>query len=165
MDFFIHTIIWIKGEILEATLITVFGLVVIASGFLLWKLGSASTAKALILPFMAIGIVYFSIGVSMYVSNQKRLTVYERNYQQDNLAFIKAEKQRVENFQYMYVVSKVTATVFFITTLLLFWFTKNVNLHALGIGLTLFALSGLIVDYFSQHRADMYYKVILEALK
>ena len=101
----------------------------------------------------------------MYVSNQKRLSEYEQSYKQENLAFIKAEKQRVESFQYMYVISKVVATVFFAATLLLFWFTKSPNFHAWGIALTFFALSGLVIDYFSQERADMYYKVILEALK
>ncbi len=165
MDFFTHTVAWIKGEILEATLITAFGLITIAGGFLFWKVGSVPAAKALLLPLIVTGIIYSAIGISMFVSNQKRLTDYELNYKQEDSAFIKAEKQRVEKFQYMYVISKVVATVFFAATLLLFWFTQSTNLHALGIGLTLFALSGLVVDYFSQERAETYYKAILEALK
>ena len=162
MDFFTHTTAWIKGEILEALLITAFGLVTIAGGFLFWKLGSVPAAKALLLPLIVTGLIYSAIGISMYISNQKRLTEYEQNYNQDSLSFIKAEKQRVENFQYMYVISKVVATVFFAVTLLLFWFTKNPGLHALGIGLTLFALTGLVVDYFSQERAEIYYQAILK---
>ena len=162
MDFFTHTTAWIKGEILEALLITAFGLVTLAGGFLFWKLGSAPAAKALLLPLVITGIIYSAIGISMYMSNQKRLTEYEQNYKLDSLSFIKAEKQRVESFQYMYVISKVVATVFFAVTLLLFWFTKNPGLHALGIGLTLFALTGLVVDYFSQERAEIYYQAILK---
>lgn len=162
MDFFTHTTAWIKGEILEAILITAFGLVTIAGGFLFWKLGSAPAAKALLLPLVITGIIYSAIGISMYMSNQKRLTGYEQNYNKDSLSFIKAEKQRVESFQYMYVISKVVATVFFVVTLFLFWFTKSQGLHALGIGLTLFALTGLVVDYFSQERAEMYYQAILK---
>ena len=146
MDFFTHTTAWIKGEILEALLITAFGLVTLAGGFLFWKLGSVPAAKALLLPLIVTGLIYSAIGISMYISNQKRLTEYEQNYQQDSLSFIKAEKQRVESFQYMYVISKVVATVFFAVKLLLFWFTKSPGLHALGIGLTLFALTGLVVD-------------------
>ncbi len=165
MDFFTYTTAWIKGEILEATLITIFGLITIAGGFLFWKLGSAPAAKALLLPLVITGVIYSAIGISMYVSNQKRLGNYEQNYKQDSLAFIKVEKQRVKSFQYMYIISKVVATVFFAATLLLFWFTKRPSLHALGIGFTLFAFSGLIIDYFSQERANIYYKVILEALK
>lgn len=162
MDFFTHTTAWIKGEILEAVLITAFGLVTIAGGFLFWKLGTMPTAKALLMPLVVTGVIYSAIGISMYMSNQKRLTEYEQNYKLDSLSFIKAEKQRVENFQYMYVISKVVATVFFAVTLLLFWFTKNPGLHALGIGLTLFALTGLVVDYFSQERAEIYYQAILK---
>ena len=162
MDFFTHTTAWIKGEILEALLITAFGLVTIAGGFLFWKLGSVPAAKALLLPLIVTGLIYSAIGISMYISNQKRLTEYEQNYKLDSLSFIKAEKQRVENFQYMYVISKVVATVFFAVTLLLFWFTKNPGLHALGIGLTLFAFTGLVVDYFSQERAEIYYQAILK---
>ena len=162
MDFFTLTTAWIKGEILEALLITAFGLVTLAGGFLFWKLGSVPAAKALLLPLIVTGLIYSAIGISMYISNQKRLTEYEQNYKLDSLSFIKAEKQRVENFQYMYVISKVVATVFFAVTLLLFWFTKNPGLHALGIGLTLFALTGLVVDYFSQERAEIYYQAILK---
>ena len=162
MDFFTRTTAWIKGEILEALLITAFGLVTLAGGFLFWKLGSVPAAKALLLPLIVTGLIYSAIGISMYISNQKRLTEYEQNYKLDSLSFIKAEKQRVENFQYMYVISKVVATVFFAVTLLLFWFTKNPGLHALGIGLTLFALTGLVVDYFSQERAEIYYQAILK---
>ena len=162
MDFFTHTTAWIKGEILEALLITAFGLVTLAGGFLFWKLGSVPAAKALLLPLIVTGLIYSAIGISMYISNQKRLTEYEQNYKLDSLSFIKAEKQRVESFQYMYVISKVVATVFFAVTLLLFWFTKNPGLHALGIGLTLFALTGLVVDYFSQERAEIYYQAILK---
>ena len=162
MDFFTHTTAWVKGEILEALLITAFGLVTLAGGFLFWKLGSVPAAKALLLPLIVTGLIYSAIGISMYISNQKRLTEYEQNYKLDSLSFIKAEKQRVESFQYMYVISKVVATVFFVVTLFLFWFTKSQGLHASGIGLTLFALTGLVVDYFSQERAEIYYQAILK---
>lgn len=80
------------------------------------------------------------------------------------MAFLHAEKKRVEAFQYMYTISKVVATVCFVFTLMIFWFSKSSSLQGLGIGLTLFAISGLIVDYFSQERAEIYYKVILEQL-
>ncbi len=165
MDFFNHTIVWVKGEILEALLIIAYGLLTILSGFLFWKIGTIPAAKAMLLPLVVVGIIYSAIGVSMYTSNYKRLNNYEIGYKEDNSHFIKAEKQRIESFQYMYVISKVIATVSFVGTLLLFWFTKNPNLHTLGIGLTLFGLSGLVIDYFSQERADIYYKVILETMQ
>jgi hypothetical protein len=36
---------------------------------------------------------------------------------------------------------------------------------AWGIGLTLFAFSGLVVDYFSQERSGIYYREIANELK
>ena len=165
MGFFHYTAAWIKGEILEAMIILAFGVLTIAAGFLFWRIGSTPSAKALLLPLVFTGLIYAAIGISMKFSNHKRMTDLEQSYHQDKSAFVKAEKQRVESFQYMYVISKLVATVFFAATLLLFWFTRNPNLHALGIGLTLFALSGLVVDYFSQERADIYYKAILETIQ
>lgn len=35
----------------------------------------------------------------------------------------------------------------------------------IGIALTYFALAGLVIDYFSQERADIYYKAILETIQ
>lgn len=165
MNFFNHTSIWIKGEIFEAILISAFGMLTIAGGFFFWKLGTIPAAKALLIPLVVTGSIYSAIGISMYISNQKRLIDYEKSYTQDNSSFINAEKQRVESFQYMYVISKVLATVLFASTLLLFWFTKSPGLQALGIGLSLFALLGLVVDYFSKARADIYYRAILETIK
>ena len=80
-------------------------------------------------------------------------------------AFIQTEKARVEGFQFTYVITKIVATVLFAATLLIFWITKSPTWQGIGIGLTLFAFAGLVVDYFSQERADIYYSTILEALK
>ena len=87
-----------------------------------------------------------------------------QEYQTNSQAFVVKEKERVEGFQYMYTISKVVATVTFIATLLIFWFTKSAAWQGAAIGLTLFGISGLIVDYFSQHRAMAYYDAILKAL-
>lgn len=164
MNFFNDTSAWIRGEIFEAVLIFTFGIVAIISGALFWKFGTTSNAKALVIPLVATGIVYASLGGSMYISNHKRLPVYQQSFSENAIEFIKAEKKRVEGFQYMYTISKVVATVFFTMTLLIFWFSKSSTLQGFGIGLTIFAISGLVVDYFSQERAEIYYKAILNAL-
>lgn len=165
MNFFNNTSTWIEGEIFEAVLIFVFGVFVILSGIMFWKFGTTPNARALIVPLIVAGAVYAAIGSSMYFSNRNRLHAYQQSYSQNKQEFIQAEKKRVEDFQYMYTISKVVATVFFTLTLLIFWFSKNPTLQGWGIGLTVFAISGLVVDYFSQERAEIYYKAILTALK
>ncbi len=165
MNFFNSTSAWIKGEVFEGILIFVFGVFIILLGLIFWKFGETPNAKALIIPLIIAGFVYVLLGGSMYVSNQNRLPVFKQKFSHNQSEFIQSEKKRVESFQYMYTISKVVATVCFSLTLLIFWLSKSPSWQGWGIGLSLFAISGLMVDYFSQERAEIYYKVILEILK
>lgn len=165
MNFYNNTSAWLKGELFEASLILSFGLLTLLTGILCWKIGITPNSKALLLPFVIIGLIYTAIGGGMLVSNKKRMEVFSQDYLKSNKAFIKAEKKRVEDFQYGYTISKVVASICFPLTLLIFWYTKNPTWLGVAIGLSYFALAGLIVDYFSQERADIYYQSILEALK
>lgn len=165
MNLFSSTSAWIKGEIFEGILIFVFGISAIFIGSMFWKFGTTPNARAVVIPLIVIGAVYGVLGGSMYFSNQKRLTAFQQSFNQNQVEFLQSEKKRVEDFQYMYTISKVVATVCFSLTLLIFWFSKNPTWQGWGIGLTLFAVSGLMVDYFSQERAEIYYKTILTVLK
>ncbi len=165
MNFYNHTSAWIKGELFEAALILSFGVATMLAGYLFWKTGTTPSSKALLLPFVITGIIYAAIGGGMLASNYKRAKEFAPTFQQDNKAFIQSEKARVEGFQYGYLISKIVATAFFAGTLLIFWTTKNPAGQGIGIGIALFALAGLVVDYFSQERADIYYTAISEALK
>lgn len=164
MEFIQHTIYWIKGELFEAKLILAFGLFTIIAGFLFWKLGATPNAKALFLPLIVVGVVYSSIGGGMLYANPRRMIELPQAYKQDKAAFVKSEQKRVDDFQYGYKVSKIVATLFFLLTLVIFWSTKNPTWMGIGIALSYFALAGLLVDYFSQERADNYYQAILAAL-
>lgn len=164
MDLIQHTISWIKGELFEAKLIVAFGLFTIIAGFLFWKIGTTPNARALFIPLLVVGAIYTSIGGGMLYSNPKRLIALPQSYQQDKVAFAQLEKKRVDDFQYGYKVSKIVASIFFLLTLLIFWTTKNPTWMGIGIALTYFGLAGLVVDYFSQERADVYYSSILKVL-
>jgi hypothetical protein len=164
MDFIQNTVNWIKGELFEASLILSFGIITILAGFLFWKIGTTPNSKALLIPFIVIGVIYAGLGGGMLVSNNKRMEEMPAVYQKDTKAFIAAERKRVDDFQIGYKISKIVATVAFLLTLIIFWYTKNPTWMGIGIGLTYFALAGLVVDYFSQERADIYYKHILETL-
>lgn len=164
MNFYQHTFNWIKGELFEAKLILTFSLILITIGFLFLKIGGTSNAKALFLPLIVSSIIFGSVGSSMYFSNQKRLNEFEQEYKLDNLTFIKKEKERVESFQYQYTISKIVATVCFLITLFIFWTTKNSTWQGIGLGLTIFGLIGLMIDYFSEERAALYYKQIIEII-
>ncbi|MDR6195815.1 hypothetical protein [Siphonobacter sp. SORGH_AS_0500] len=164
MELIQHTTTWIKGELFEAKLIVAFGLFSAVMGLLFWKAGHTPNAQALLWPLLVSGIIYLGVGGGMMVSNPKRMVELPQSYRQDKKAFAVSEKKRVDAFQYGYKVSKIVATLFFIVTLLIFWTTKNSTWMGIGIGLSYFAIAGLVVDYFSQERADTYYKAILAAL-
>ncbi|MCR4032143.1 MULTISPECIES: hypothetical protein [Flavobacterium] len=161
MSFYNHTLDWITGELFEAYFISNFGIIILASGLLFAKFGQTPNSKALLIPLILVGCVYAAIGLSMIITNNKRLDSYPEDFEKDSRSFVHTEKKRVEDFQVGYTISKITATVLFPLTVFLLWYSKNPNVQAAGIGLALFALAGLAVDYFSQERADRYYQKIL----
>lgn len=164
MEFIQHSINWVKGELFEAWFIVAFGAVTIVGGFLFWKIGYTPNARALFWPLAISGFIYLCIGGGMLFSNYRRIEELPEKYRLDHSTFLRSEKQRVEAFQYGYTISKTVATLFFGVTLLIFWSTKNPTWMGIGIGLAYFAIAGLLVDYFSQERADVYYRAILAAI-
>ncbi|TKG90778.1 hypothetical protein EYV94_23225 [Puteibacter caeruleilacunae] len=164
MEFYNHTSNWVKGEMFEALFIGVFGLLVMMAAVLFWKIGSTPNAKALLIPLMVVGLVCASNGVSMYFSNQKRLVEYKQSYQQAPETFVKQEKERVEGFMYMYKATNIMVTVFMLLSIGAIWFFKNHHIQAIAIALMLFALSGMVIDYFSKERALEYHSRITTEL-
>lgn len=165
MEIIQHTVTWIKGELFESKMIIVFGITTIILGILFSKIGTTPNAKSLFYPFLLIGTIYAAIGGNMLYSNTKRMNEMPSLSEQNKTEFAQKEKQRVESFQYQYKISKAVATIFFLATIFIFWFTKNSTWQGIGIGLTLFGLVGLIVDYFSEERAGIYYQEILKILQ
>lgn len=165
MNLIDYTTNWIKGELFEAKLIVTFGVLTIIAGFLFWKIGTTAHAKALFIPLIVVGAIYSAIGGGMLYSNPKRMIELPQSYQQNKAEFAKSEKNRVDDFQYGYKISKIVATVFFALTLIIFWTTKNPTWMGIGIALSYFAIAGLVVDYFSQERADIYYNEILKEIE
>lgn len=163
-NFFEHTRQWVQGETTEAIIIMVFGVVTMAVAIVLHNLDNVPGAKVLFAPLLICGAAYTAIGGYNYFGNKDRIESYEKAYDENNLKFIRDEKARVEGFQYMYKISKAVAAVFFIATIAIFWSTSSTAWQAAGMGLSLFGLAGLVVDYFSQNRADYYYEIIVKTL-
>ena len=164
MNFLQHTLAWTRGEILEAALIGLGGFLAMAAGFAFWKLGTTPAAKAMLMPLLILGALLVATGVGSHINNRKRLVTFERAYAEDAAAFVRAEKERVEGFQWMYTMVLVIAPVCFALATAFFWWSKNPHLRAAGIALVLLGLSGLVIDTFSKERADTYYEHILRAL-
>jgi len=165
MDFIQHTTNWIKGEIFEATLFGSFGLLTILLSLLLCKFGETPNSKAVIIPLALVGIFFLATAISGISSNNKRLPKYTEAFNKDKAEFVKSEKKRVEDFQYLYKMTIIIASVCFAVAICFFLFTNNHILKAIGLALIIFGLTGLIIDYFSKERADTYYKAITTEMK
>lgn len=160
MDFIQHTTNWIKGEIFEATIFGSFGLLTIIFSLLFWKFGETPNSKAVIIPFAIVGFFFLVTAFSGIVSNNKRLIQYSEAFQENKSEFVKSEKKRVENFQNIYKTTFIIASVCFFVASCFFLFTNSHILRAIGLALVIFGMNGLIIDYFSKERADIYYKAI-----
>jgi hypothetical protein len=160
MEFIQHTTNWVKGEIFEGIIIGSFGLLTIICSLLLWKFGETPNSKALLIPLAIVGIFILAIAIWGIASNNKKLPQYAEAFNKDKTGFVKSEKKRVEDFQYLYKMTIIIASVGFAIAICFFLFTNNHILKAIGLALIILGLTGLIIDYFSKERADTYYKAI-----
>lgn len=165
MEFIQHTIGWTKGEIFESALIGLAGVAVIVVGLAFWIFGETPGAKASPVPLLLLGLLMAAVGTSGYFTNQKRIPRFEQAYAENPGAFVRAEKARVEGFQYLYGITLVLAPACFAVASFFFWFSTNPHLRAVGIALVLLGLSALLVDFFSKERADVYYGRIQSELR
>lgn len=161
MDFIQHSINWVKGEIFEAMIYGSFGLLTIFCSLLFWIFGTTLNSKAVQIPFALVGIFFLVTAISGIVTNNKRLREYPSAYRLNKEEFVLSEKKRVESFQYLYKMTIVIASLSFAISLSFFYFSDHSLLRAVGIALILFGMAGLVIDYFSKERADIYYEIIL----
>jgi hypothetical protein len=145
--------------------IAIAGVLSLLLAGLLWKYGTTINAKSLIIPTMVFGVLFALMGSYMVYSNGQRQTEFQQAYEFNSEQFINSEKQRVEDFQFMYPTSLAISAVCFLITLIAFVWSKNPNFHAIGILLSVFGLSLIIIDYFSKERASIYYDKILQQLQ
>lgn len=160
-----HSIAWAKGEQFEGMCIAIGGVLSILIAGLLWKYGMTNNAKSLVIPTLVFGLIFTLMGSYMIYSNGQRQTEFQQAYETNSEQFSIAEKKRVEDFQFMYPTSLAISAVCFLITLIAFVWSKNPNFHAIGIVLSVFGLSLIIIDYFSKERASIYYEQILQQLQ
>lgn len=156
-----HTLSWYKGEIFESKFILAFGVATIVAAYLFRYFGSTSNSKALFIPMLVVGLIFIAIGGSMGYSNQKKMITIKLHNKESMDKFLKAEKKRVENFQYLYPLSLGISAVCFVLAVVFLGFTKSNHLHAIAIALTVFGLAFMVVDYFSKERSAIYYSRII----
>lgn len=161
MEFINYTNQWIKGEIFEAKLIIAFSFATILIALLFYYLGTTQNAKALLFPFIIVGIFFFSIGAGMLYSNSKRPTEFFQAYKSNEIEFVKSEKNRVEKFVSWYPITRWVMAGLGLLGVVIFIFWQTPIGRAIGIALILTMLTTYIIDHFSEERAHNYYKHII----
>lgn len=164
MEFLEFAISWCKGEIFEARIILVFGLVLFLCAYLFYKFGFTLYAKEMVLPLFLLGFFYVSVGFGMNYSNQKRIESFTIEYKSSKYEFIKKEKERVEEFKTWYPKVKVAMTIIIAFSILVY-FLGGVKVGSFTLVFILMGLSGFVIDHFSEERADIYYEHILKEIR
>ncbi len=163
MRFIEHTERWFRGESIEAVMLIVFGLALTALGLFFWKVDHSSATRALIIPLVTVGL-FFSIAAGvLQVRNAKRLDQFKQQHNHDPAAFVQAEMKRVDDFSRWYRPLLISWSVLMVVGLGLFHFWGGNVGRAVGIGLVLFAVLGLMVDHTSEANAKVYRDAIDES--
>ena len=95
MDFIQDTINWVKGEIFEAIIIGVLGLLTIICSLLFWIFGATLNSKAVIIPFSLVGIFFLITAIKGIVNNKKRVIEYTDAYQRNKVELVFNEKKEL----------------------------------------------------------------------
>jgi hypothetical protein len=165
MQFFDYTIAWCKGEISEARIILLFGIITIVCAVLFWKTGNTANAKAMFLPLLVAGILFSSIGIGMLFKNNERLEEFAKVYYDNKTQFIKAEKDRTEGFISWYPLTFGIAAAVTVAGLIIVLFWTSAHGRSIGLTLILIALTVFFVDHFSEERAHIYHQKIVDEMK
>jgi membrane-bound ClpP family serine protease len=153
-----HTLNWYNGEIFEAKFILGFGFFLVLIAALFYFIGSTPAAKAIVIPFLTLGILIVLMSVYGIQSNATKMQTLQAQYDSNAIQFQQDEIKRVEGFQYLYPMSIGISLVSFLVALGLLYFVKNIHWQAVAITLIFFGASFAVIDYFSKERAAIYYE-------
>lgn len=165
MELINHTINWVKGEILEASIMAGFGALIIVCAILFMRFGDTPYARSLVLPLLIVGSIPLVFGISGVISNRNGIPYYKEAWQQDKHQFVLAEKERVEGFDQIFKYSYPAAFIFVVGGAIMFFLLGTPNWKAISLALMTLGLMAYFIDYFAAERADIYLNHIRQALE
>ena len=156
MNFIEHTIAWCHGEILEGKIIMIYALTLMILSIFILPMTHISNSKFLIIPLLLSALIFLMVGGSLIFKNPQRIKVYQQSFLENPIEFINSEKKRTDEFMRWY--PKTAWALIIISALALFTlvFVESISIHYHCFTILLFCFSGLIIDYFSKARAQIY---------
>lgn len=162
MELIEHTLAWCRGEIFEGNMALLFGVTVLIVSLAFWKFGQTPYSKGIIIPLAMVAGLFIATGIYLNVQNHYRIRDYQQSYLENSGRFAEGEKARTEEFIKWYPVTRYAMAGFIISGLCFLLFAASPNWKGAGIGLVLLGFSIIFLDHFSEERALVYHKAIIE---
>lgn len=156
MEFIQHTHQWVNGEILEATIMVIAGAVILLSAALFWKFGGTPNAKSLVIPLLIVGLIPFVTGIANVSNNKSRLPACKQAWQEDERAFVLAEKERVQGFDEIFKYTYPFSLIMVMGGAVLFFLLTSPTWRAISLAMMSIGLMAYFIDHFAKERADIY---------
>jgi hypothetical protein len=141
----------------ESLIFMAFGILTIGfSVYAMLKWGN-SFYKGFAIPAILIGIIQLVVGGTVYFRTNQQINQLEAQFQQDKVAFAKAETPRMETVMKNFLLYKKIEVAFVVIGLLLIFFapTKEFWL-GVGVGMLLQGALMLTADIFAERRGKTY---------
>jgi hypothetical protein len=153
-------ITYYKGERLEATLLTGFGLVIIVIAGAMWHYSNQNQMlRGMFYPIAFLSAVALFAGGFNAYNNHRRLDKLPTEYSKNPKEFVRRELQRFEGsngVNHWWMPLKITWTILIVAGLILSFRTKSEWMNGIAIGLILIGATGFIIDGLAHQRAKIY---------
>jgi hypothetical protein len=157
------THIWLRGELVEHASVGVLGVSLMAIAALFWRFGALPAARSMVTPLLCVGALFLVIGALGIYTNSQRGAAYEQMYALDPVAFVTAERARVEGFLTWYRWTLAAASVFMVAGLVLFNVSNLPTIRAISMGLMMLGFGGMMIDNVSESNAKAYFAALTKA--
>jgi fatty acid desaturase len=147
---------WCESEIYTAKWLTAVGVVGLIVAIAFWKWGTIETARAIVLPLVAMSVLQIGIAVGTTYTNRQRIDDFREAYQDSPERFLQSEKERVAAFMPNYTVALVLGGVMLVAGFLGFALFKAPIWRAIALMCIYFTLTLFTLDYFTREHADIY---------
>jgi len=151
-----HAIRWVHGEMIEAGVAIVFGLLLVLCGGLLWKFGESAAARAMVVPLLAVGGAVAVLCTVMEVHSALRIEAFRQAHALAPLAFAEAVIERVHGFIARYRYTFAAGALVVVAGLAVFLLMGAPAAKAAGLAMIVLGATALHFDFFSKARATSY---------
>ncbi len=157
---------WAKAEVFSTTFFIIAGVLFVAASIGFWQLGKTDLARAYIIPTLVAGALLLTIGFGLFFTNKTRISQFEKAYNQDALAFVQSEIERVDRTLKEYKTVVFTAIPIIIMAFALILFFVNTPIwRAISITTITMLMVILLIDGTAHARIKDYKEQLVSVEK